>query len=202
MHRPTRPEEEAHRLLDRLTAPEAPATAPSWDEERAAVPHARRRWPWLLAPVLAVAAGALLLVNPPEQDPAPGLRGHGDQAWVEVDLRLVAIQDGQARRAISGDTLQVGDQVLLRVGATPASELTLWVDTPTGTEQLATMQAGTEPTEVEVGDQLLAWSFDRPGAHAIYASAHGPGSCPQSACARIELNVELAEVPDTKGSTP
>jgi hypothetical protein len=194
MHSHPRPDDDVSALLGRLSAAEAPTQAPAWDEEPA--PRSRRpwRWAWLLAPALAVAAAGVVVLRPQPPD-GPGLRGHIDDTSIEVDLRLVAIHDGAPQRAVHGDVLQVGDQVLLRVGSAPASEITLWVETPDGPEPLATVTAGLEPSDVELDGQLLAWRFDQPGAYAIAASAQGPERCEPSACTRVEITVRARSTP-------
>ncbi len=174
-------------LIKHLEGPEPPATAPEWD---VAPQGLRWRGP-AVGVALAMAAGLLLWVAMPTQDTT---RLRGGEGAVDIDLRIVVLTDAGPVRLSAGQTYEPGQSVVFRVGATPASTVSMWADGPGGRVELGTHNREPSAEDVTSGAGLLSLDLDRPGTWTVFASASGSTSCPPDSCAFRAIDV--AESPE------
>ncbi|MES2638160.1 MAG: hypothetical protein V4850_01710 [Myxococcota bacterium] len=189
-------DDELDRSLRALTPRRGP---PALDEARVfaepAAPAARRR-PWiaLAAVPLALAAAAVLAVRallPSQEAPARpdvlAARGAADRPTARVELRLYAVGD-PPERVGRGAPVAVGTAVFFEVAADAPAEVRVWAEEPTGAPTpLSTITVATEATMLSAGEELLAWTFDRPGRVVFHASA--TAGCDAPSCDTWEVEV-------------
>jgi hypothetical protein len=193
-------DDELDRSLRALTPRRGP---PALDEARVfaepaapAKPAVRRR-PWiaLAAVPLALAAAAVLAVRaPPPAAPdvltAPDVlaaRGAADVSAAGVELRLYAVGD-PPERVGRGAPVAVGTAVFFEVAADAPAEVRVWAEEPTGTHTpLSTITVATEALMLPAGEELLAWTFDRPGRVVFHAST--TAGCDAPSCDTWEVEV-------------
>ncbi len=133
-----------------------------------------------------MAAAVVLSVALPTDD---GVRLSGGEGSVDVDLRIVVITDDGAERMNSGARYAVGQSLVFRLGATPASPVSVWADGPEGRTVLGTYERGPVPTDLTADGSLLSFTLDVPGMWTVFASADGEGSCPADSCASRAVEV-------------
>lgn len=161
-------------FLQGLDVPAPPALAPSLPDELppAIPPHpieqpapANRAWIGLLA----LAAALLVVVLLPRvgsDEEFINRRGSGDIA-VSATLGLNAVQGGESRRLTEDATLLPGEIVYFEISATPASEVLLWVDAPSGRLRLGSLPATPIATAAVTPRGHLAYAPDDPGRHTF-----------------------------------
>ena len=116
---------------------------------------------------------------------ARGLMGDGVD---EVSLYLSAKRADRIWRLANKEDVRLGDLVFFRVGSVSDRPVMLWVDGPSGRQDISQIEASPMLVDVTQDDELLAWSFDTPGIHRFCAApADGPTN---TVC--ISLNVEQA----------
>jgi hypothetical protein len=169
-------------LLRALDSPEPEGEAPAWPAPR------RARWPLpALSALSALSALAAALLVWWWSSPAPTLRGLPDDA-VELELRMVVERGGVAVRLPRRLPLQTGERVLFRVQADRPTQASLWVEGPSGREDIASPEVGTAPRDVGDDRGLVGYRFDGPGRYVFHLEPQD-GSCAGS-CPALEVEVQ------------
>jgi hypothetical protein len=185
-------------LLASLRTPPAPRPAPAWEaaatqrsEQPGTDPEHHRPWARRagIGAGLALAAAVLISLTGRPSD-EPGFRGGATPvSTVEVDLRLVVHDGASTQRLGSHETIERGTQVFFRVGSTPAAELRVWVDGPSGREEITVLTAEPTPVDLHSAHGLLAYVPTAPGHYHFVASTNPGGPCQAPGCASVELVV-------------
>jgi hypothetical protein len=160
---------EVEDVLRALKGPEAPRQPPRLSDRR----------PWA-AGMLAAAILLGLLVAGRE---APRLRGGPSEA--ELDLRVTVERGGVAMRTSLEVPLHVGERVFFRVASSEPATAYVWVDTPSGRVEIASVSVDGGSRDVGSAGGLTAYRIDEPGRYAFRVSTEGPGIC--HGCPTIEL---------------
>lgn len=152
-----------------LQGPATTARPPAWPRRHRGI-------------VLALAVACALIVGF-WQSGRPLTRGATGDPMVE--LRLVVERGGVAVRLPSDGVLHVGERVYFRVAASRPTRAVVWVEGPTGREDLATMDADARPRDLSDGSGLIAYEFDGAGRYLFRTSTDG--SC--QGCPTVAVEV-------------
>ncbi len=162
--------------IKHLDGPEPPANAPDWDTP---LPAPLWRSGPAVGTVLALAAAMLLYVSLPTDD---GTRFRGGEGAVDVDLRIVALTDQGPQRLRKGHTYATGQALAFRVGATPASAISVWAEGPGGRVELGAHDSTPTPADLTNAEGLVSLTLDAAGQWTVFASSAATGVCPPDAC--------------------
>ncbi len=172
--------------IKHLEGPEPPAEAPEWDAQPQ---HRRWRGP-AVGLAVAMAATLLLWVALPTDD---GVRLRGDEGAVDIDLRVVALTDAGPQRLRSGQVYATGQNLVFRVGATPAGEVFVWAEGPGGRVELGSFDLEPVAVDLQADGGLLALELAQQGSWTVFTSAVDFGNCPADACA--SRTIDVADLP-------
>jgi hypothetical protein len=180
-------------LIRALVAPEPPPEPPML--------NAGSRWPrrgiFAGAAMVALAAGVLLVLRQPSTGTSGMVaRGKASEAPPPaVDLQIAAQKEASAGggtvRLADGDFLSLGQPVYFRVSTERSTTVWVWVEGPSGSEPVASVEVGPEPRDIQTPAGHVVWSADRAGSHTIRASSRGAGVCEPGSCTSV--NVEVKE---------
>ena len=138
-----------------------------------------------------MAATALVWFSLPDDD---GIRLRGGEGVSEIDLRVVALSDAGPQRLRDGQIYPTGQKLIFRLGANPATKVSVWAVGPQGRSELGEYNSEPTPRDLKNDGGLLALILDTPGTWTVYASAAGYGECPSDACE--SRAVEVSEAPE------
>lgn len=170
-------------LLRALRAPEPPLEPPPLP----------RPWRWTFPAAfvgVAVAAAAVSLVwlRPSSAPVGPLIpRGGGGSEPLAVDLKLAVESAGSATHLEPGARVGLGQRVFFRVGAQEPTEVRLWVEGPSGREDIARLHTGPTPVDVTAGAGHVAWWAEKPGTYVFHATSDPEGLCVPASCASVQV---------------
>jgi hypothetical protein len=175
--------DELIRALDTTPAPEQ---APPWPAD----PEPWWRASWVLGPALALGTVFLVAIYANSQqasdvDGRPALHPRGQDLDPVVVLKLAIEREGIALVAAPGGVYQQGDRVFFRVSRAQPGEVQLWVDGPSGRQEIAEIPATAAEQQVSA-----AYEFDGPGTYVFRAATDAGVPCQAPGCAEERLVVE------------